>query len=291
MLNDGSPLSSAETLTEAPADAKRAAFSARLTRALSHHRERHLSRASTFTSATASSYATEVSEFGEQAMGSGKAESRPLLERALTVGSGEKQSLVAERGRFGFLKKSKTVDGHSRFSSGSDRRMSRSRPPPLPLPSPVPFSPLIRSSVDSHPRLTASPEPATSTPTPDPTSPPSTSSRPASSSSKSDHRRTASTSSAPSKRRIAGKVCMRRDKDKDKPVEPKPARTQPYGPPYNWIPPTPGAWGVAEDVVDSEAKERRRKRASAPSGDGSSQYAMARQRDQLGSTPVPQTAR
>lgn len=46
--------------------------------------------------------------------------------------------------------------------------------------------------------------------------------------------------------------------------KPKPARTQPYGPPYNWTPPTPGAWAVAEEAEEHEITERRRKRVSAP---------------------------
>lgn len=91
------------------------------------------------------------------------------------------------------------------------------------------------------------------------------------------HRRVMSTPcpSTSSKLRITNKICPRKEKDKDKAAEPKPkskpARTQPYGPPYNWIPPTPGAWAVAEvagieetDGHQGKAIGRRRKRVSAP---------------------------
>jgi len=98
-----SPLSSAETLTEAPAEVKRA-FSARLTRVLLYPRGRRLSRSSTLTSTTtSSSSATVVSEFGESvSSGSGKGEKRS--------NSDVRPLNVTERGRFGFLKKSKTID-------------------------------------------------------------------------------------------------------------------------------------------------------------------------------------
>jgi hypothetical protein len=95
---DESPLSSAETLTETPAEVKQP-FSSRLTRAL---QVRRLSRSSTMASTTASSPATFTSEFGEQVIPPGKAETRPI--------SDVKKANNVERGRFAFLKKSKTID-------------------------------------------------------------------------------------------------------------------------------------------------------------------------------------
>lgn len=96
---DESPLSSAETLTETPAEVKQA-FSSRLTRVL---QGRRLSRSSTMASTTASSSATFTSEFGEQVViPPGKAETRPV--------SDVKKAHNVERGRFAFLKKSKTID-------------------------------------------------------------------------------------------------------------------------------------------------------------------------------------
>jgi hypothetical protein len=87
---DNSPLSSAETLTEAPTEIKRA-FSARLTRVLPWGR----SSAIGATMATSSSSTTVVSEFGEHVVAGEKGESRPS---------------VTQRGRFRFLKKSRTID-------------------------------------------------------------------------------------------------------------------------------------------------------------------------------------
>lgn len=84
---DNSPLSSAETLTEAPTEIKRA-FSARLTRALPW------SRSSTIGS-TPSPSAGVVSEFGEHVIADEKGDGRANL---------------TQRGRFGFLKKSKAID-------------------------------------------------------------------------------------------------------------------------------------------------------------------------------------
>lgn len=78
---DNSPLSSAETLTEAPSETKRV-FTARLTRVLPWGR-------SSTVGSTSSSSDPLISEFGE------KAETRPN---------------VTQRGRFGFLKKSRTID-------------------------------------------------------------------------------------------------------------------------------------------------------------------------------------
>jgi hypothetical protein len=82
---DDSPLSSAETLSEKPTEIKRA-FSARLTRALPWSRS---STIGSSTSTSSSSSSAVVSEFGEDVI------------------AGD----VAQRGRFGFLKKSRTIDG------------------------------------------------------------------------------------------------------------------------------------------------------------------------------------
>ena len=91
MMAEDSPLSSAETLAEVslPPELKRA-FSSRLTRVL-YSKGRQRSRASTFASASSTSTAA-VSEFGE---------------RAVITDEGETRPKVTERGRFGFLKKSK----------------------------------------------------------------------------------------------------------------------------------------------------------------------------------------
>ncbi|KAI0287722.1 hypothetical protein BC826DRAFT_1178256 [Russula brevipes] len=235
---DNSPLSSAETLTETPAEVKRA-FSSRITRVLLHPRGRELTRSSTIAStAASSSSATVVSDFGELAIVPGKGETRST--------SDHKQPSAPERGMFGFLKKSKTID----VQIGRDESTSRTRPPPLSLPSPAFTSNLI-SSADSTPsRLTDSPGPV---------SPPHLPVR----SEQSQHRRILSTPTTSSKLRIAAdRICSRKEKDKG--LEPKPARTQPYGPPYNWIPPAPGTWAVIEDADEPVASEKRRKRASAP---------------------------
>jgi len=86
---NNSPLSSAETLTETPTEIKRT-FSGRLTRVLPW------SRSSTVGSTSTSSSSTGiVSEFGDHAKG----ETRPN---------------VPQRGRFGFLKKSRTIDVRNR---------------------------------------------------------------------------------------------------------------------------------------------------------------------------------
>jgi hypothetical protein len=86
VTSENSPLSSAETLTEAPTEMKRA-FSARLTRALPWGRSS--------TTPTLPSSDAVVSEFGEHVVGVEKGESRPN---------------VTQRGRFRFLKKSRTID-------------------------------------------------------------------------------------------------------------------------------------------------------------------------------------
>jgi len=224
-----SPLSSAETLTELPTELKRT-LSSRLTRALLHSRGRDRSRASTIASVT-SLPTTESSEFGEAAL--------------LT----DKSDNITERGRFGFLKKSKAA---------------RARPPSLS----GPFTSDINSSADSFPspRLTNSPD-SISHP----------------SSTTSQHRRVSSSPAASSKPklRIADKICPRKEKDKDAEPRPKPARTQPYGPPYNWIPPAPGAWAVATD--DTPASGRRRKRLSEPTEPTSSHDPTRHGHDRIGS--------
>jgi len=215
---DNSPLSSAETLTEAPTETKRV-FTARLTRVLPWGR-------SSTVGSTSSSSDPLISEFGE------KAETRPQ---------------VTQRGRFGFLKKSRTIDVRIRGAERASR--SPRRPPPLSLPSHG--SSNFISSPDSMTsfRRTNSPSPV--------------SSRLSISSEPSQHRRVMSTPSA--KPHITDKFCPRKEKDKvAAEPKPKPARTQPYGPPYNWTPPTPGAWAVAEESDERQSAGRRRKRLSAP---------------------------
>jgi hypothetical protein len=99
---DNSPLSSAETLAEVPQEVKRA-LSSRITRTLLLSRGRQLSRTSTVESNTTASPASvaEISEFGERKAITGKVEMRSGLD--------SKQANLTERGRFGFLKKSKTI--------------------------------------------------------------------------------------------------------------------------------------------------------------------------------------
>ena len=89
---DNSPLSSAETLTEAPTEIKRA-FSARLTRVLPWSRSSTFG--STTTTSSSSSSTAVVSEFGEHVIAGEK---------------GETRANVTQRGRFGFLKKTRTID-------------------------------------------------------------------------------------------------------------------------------------------------------------------------------------
>ncbi|KAI0248367.1 hypothetical protein BJV78DRAFT_1156577 [Lactifluus subvellereus] len=229
-----SPLSSAETLAEAPPPPElKRAFSSRLTRVL-YSRGRQRARASTVASASSTS-TTAASEFGE---------------RAVITGEGETRPKVTERGRFGFLKKAKA---------------GRSRPPPLLLSS----SP-VSSAADSFP---SSPDP---TPLPS-----STTSLPL-------HRRVLSTPTASSKLRIADKICSRKEKDKGAEPKPRPARTQPYGPPYNWTPPAPGAWAVANGADEPMTSERQRKQLSMPIGPTSPPTRHGRER--IASMPVPRTA-
>ncbi|KAI9508353.1 hypothetical protein F5148DRAFT_1197142 [Russula earlei] len=245
---DNSPLSSAETLTEAPAEVKRA-LSARLTRVLLFPRGRRVLRSSTpLSPTTSSSSATVVSEFGDHVGVSRKGESLPK--------SDGRRPNVSERGRFGFLKKSKTIDEQTRGSA-----TSCGRPSPMSMHSLASVhSPSANSSADSIPsaRLTNSPL-SLSFALPD-------------SSEQIQHRRVMSTPSASSKLRRADKICPRKEKAKGVEPRPKPARTQPYGPPYNWVPPTPGAWAVVEETDDERVRaERRRKRVSAPTVVSSSQ--------------------
>ena len=104
-----------------------------------------------------------------------------------------------------------------------------------------------------------------------------------------------STPTASSKLRITDKICHRKEKDKasEPKLKPKPARTQPYGPPYNWIPPTPGAWAVAEaeETDDHQGTTaRRRKRVSAPTETLGSQGFMGHEPERSGDVSVPYPA-
>jgi hypothetical protein len=89
---DNSPLSSAETLTESPTEIKRA-FSARLTRALPWSRSSTIG--STTTASSSPSSTGVVSEFGESLIAGEK---------------GDGRANVTQRGMFGFLKKTRTID-------------------------------------------------------------------------------------------------------------------------------------------------------------------------------------
>lgn len=86
---DNSPLSSAETLTEAPTETKRV-FSTRFTRMLAW------SRSSSIGATSTSSSTAIVSEFGEQ------------------IVAGEKRDTRPPRGKFGFLNKSRAIDIRTR---------------------------------------------------------------------------------------------------------------------------------------------------------------------------------
>lgn len=88
---DNSPLSSAETLTEIPVEIKRA-FSTRLTRVLPWSRSSTIG--STMSTSSSSPSPTVVSEFGDDIAGE----------------KGDARANVDQRGRFGFLKKSRTID-------------------------------------------------------------------------------------------------------------------------------------------------------------------------------------
>ena len=104
-----------------------------------------------------------------------------------------------------------------------------------------------------------------------------------------------STPTASSKLRITDKICPRKEKDKaaEPKPKPKPARTQPYGPPYNWIPPTPGAWAVAEaeEADDHQGTTaRRRKRVSAPAESLGSRDLMGHEPERSGDVRIPYPA-
>jgi len=182
-----------------------------------------------------------------------------------------KRPNFTERGRFGFLKKSKIIDVQP---GGGTRHTSRSRPHPLSLPLPV----SLNSSADSipSPPLTNSPGPISS---PLPGSP-----------EQSQHRRVVSNPTVSSKLRIPDKIYPRKEKDKGVEPKPKPARTQPYGPPYNWVPPTPGAWAVTEGDEPPVAIADRHKRASAPTVPYSPQDVRRLGHERSGSASVPHHA-
>lgn len=272
IVADNSPLSSAETLAEVPQEVKRA-LSSRLTRTLLLSRGRQLSRTSTVESNTTASPTSvaEISEFGERKAITGKVEMR-------SGGLDAKQANLTERGRFGFLKKSKTIPAERMsflflYSSlwsdvihTPDRPRSRSRPPSLSLPptAPDPIPPPLNIN------------------SPDPLSLPSSTT-----STRCTLNRVSSTSSAPSKLRIADKIYSRKEKDKGAEPKPKPARTQPYGPPYNWMPPTPGAWAMVEGSEEPATTERRQKRASAPPNQTVPSPVTYIERDRAGSMPFP----
>ena len=132
----------------------------------------------------------------------------------------------------------------------------------------------VDSSAESIP-------PPRTTNSPDPLSPP-----PSTSSTGPTHHRVSSTPTASSKLRIADKICSRKEKDKGAELKPKPARTQPYGPPYNWIPPTPGAWAVVEGAEEPAKTEQRYKRASVPSDQTNHQHVAYHERERAGSVPI-----
>lgn len=278
---DNSPLSSAETLTEAPTEIKRA-FSTRLTRVLPWSRSS--TTGSTTATTSSSSSSTAVSEFGEHVIVGEK---------------GDGRANVTQRGRFGFLKKSRPIDVRLRGGMSSlfgllvfnltfvvaAERASRNirRPAPLSLPSPS-FTSNIMSSPESIPSpwRTNSPSPISSH-------------FPVSSEQRPQHRRVMSTPTSSPKPRTSDKICPRKEKDKvaESKPKPKPARTQPYGPPYNWIPPTPGAWAVAEAEEAEEYQgttARRRKRVSAPAESPSSRDFTRHEPERSGDVPIPNPA-
>jgi hypothetical protein len=155
------------------------------------------------------------------------------------------------------------------------------RPTPISLPSPASFTSNIMSSPESisPPRRTNSPSPISS------------SHFPLSSQQRSQHRRVMSSPTAsPSKPRMTDKICPRKAAE-PKP-KPKPARTQPYGPPYNWIPPTPGAWAVEGEEADDHqgTTARRRKRVSAPAESPNPRDFTRQERERSGDVPIPNPA-
>jgi hypothetical protein len=119
---------------------------------------------------------------------------------------------------------------------------------------------------------------------------------PVSSEQRSQHRRVMSSPAASPKLRITDKICPRKEKDKvaEPKPKPKPARTQPYGPPYNWIPPTPGAWAVGEAEEADEHQgttARRRKRVSLPAESLSSRnFTTRHEPERSGDVPIPNPA-
>jgi len=256
---DSSPFSSAETLTETPTEIKRA-FSTRLTRVLPWNRSSTIGSMTTTSSSSSSS--AVVSEFGEHVIAGEK---------------GDGRANVTQRGRFGFLKKSRTIDARLRGAERASRNIRRPTPIPISLPSPGSFTSNIMSSPESTPSLRRTHFPV-------------------SSEQRSQHRRVLSTPTASAKLRITDKFCPRKEKDKAaSEPKPKPARTQPYGPPYNWIPPTPGAWAVAETEAEEADEDqgttaRRRKRVSAPAESPSSRDFTRHEPERSGDVPIPNLA-
>jgi hypothetical protein len=156
------------------------------------------------------------------------------------------------------------------------------RPAPITLPSPS-----FTSNVISSPESIPSPRRI------NPSSPISSSHFPVSSDQRHQHRRVMSSPTASPKVRITDKICPRKEKDKAAEPKPKPARTQPYGPPYNWIPPTPGAWAVAEAEEADEYQEltaRRRKRVSAPADSPSPRDFTRHEPERSADVPIPNPA-
>lgn len=156
------------------------------------------------------------------------------------------------------------------------------RPAPISLPSAASFT---SSNIVSSPESISSVRRTNS----------SSSRFPVSSEQQSQHRRVMSTPTACSKLRMADKICPRKERDKvaEPKPKPKPARTQPYGPPYNWIPPTPGAWAVAEAEEGDEDQgitRRRRKRVSAPAESLISRDFTRHEPERSGDVPIPNPA-
>lgn len=94
---DNSPLSSAETLAESPTETKRV-FSSRLSRVLPWSRSSTIGSTMTMSSSSSSSSAV-VSGFSEH---------------VITGEKGDGRQSVTQKGRFGFLKKSRTIDARLR---------------------------------------------------------------------------------------------------------------------------------------------------------------------------------
>ncbi|KAI0059512.1 hypothetical protein BV25DRAFT_1918528 [Artomyces pyxidatus] len=261
---DPSPLSSAETLTDAlaPAGSKPT-----LTGRLAHA----LRRRPTISAADASPYVR------------GHSPRRPALGRRATV-AGVKDAQEAsgseapERPRFGFrLKRARThverapapapapiTDSYHMTASPTQmaRAMSpvdplSALPPPRRSSSPPPRPSPRRTSTDrTSSSRQSSPRPPHRRTSTDHSPPPS--------SFRSQHRRTSSTSTTAScrgkgSRRLSAYLGLTPTPTDDVPA--KPARTQPYGPPYNVLPPDAGVWAEGE-----EGRGRRGKRVSMPAG-------------------------